>query len=57
MWSVCYSCPILSKIEFVRQRFLKITSKNFMIICPSEPEFSMRTDRHTNRRDEINSRF
>jgi len=30
MWSVCYSCPILSKIVFGRQRLLKI---------PSRPEF------------------
>jgi len=29
MWSVCYSCPILSKIEFGRQGLLKIPNIKF----------------------------
>jgi hypothetical protein len=59
IWTVCYSCPILSKIEFGRQGLLKIPNIKFCekLSCGTRVVPCGRTDRQVDRRDEINSRF
>ena len=55
MWSVCYYCPILSKIEFGRQSLLKIPNIKFYENLSSGTRVV--PCGQTDRGDEINSRF
>ena len=58
MRRVCYSCPILSKVESGRQCLLKIPNIKFYLqFVQHDPSSSMQTDRQTTRLEEINSRF
>jgi hypothetical protein len=51
-----FSCQILMRLEISRH-ILENYSNNFTKILPLGAEFSMGTDRETNRHDEANSRF
>ena len=39
MWSACYSCQILMKLEFSQQILKNNQISNFMKICPMGAEF------------------
>jgi hypothetical protein len=64
MYSACYSCEILIKIEFSRQIFEKYSDVKLRQCHPVGREFfptdrrtDRQTDRQTDTRDETNSRF
>jgi len=58
MWSTRYSCPIVMKLEFSGQFFLKLLKYKISSISVHwESSCSMRADRRTDRHDEANSSF
>jgi len=53
MKSTCCSCHILIKLEFSRQIFKDIQTRNFIKIHPVGVSFSMRTGRQNDRQRDL----